>query len=106
MSIKPIYTEDDYQRALALYQGDYLPARRYEDWSSAERERLHLLALGLMTTLADLLVSRSPLESIRLAQRVLAIDPVWEDAYLVQMQAYLAQGNRKRAIPFSRKKSV
>jgi two-component SAPR family response regulator len=85
---------EPYQQALALYGGDYLPERRYEDWSSAERERLHLLALGAMTTLAKLLVERSPLESIRLTQHVLSIDPVWEDAYRVQMQAYLAQGNR------------
>lgn len=86
-----------YQQALALYGGDYLPERRYEDWSSAERERLHLLALGTMTTLANLLVERSPLESIRLTQRVLIVDPVWEEAYRVQMRAYLAQGNRPLA---------
>lgn len=87
-----------YRRALALYKGDYLPDRRYEDWSSAERERLQVLALGLMTTLADLLVEHTPLESIRLAQRVLAIDPVWEAAYRTQMQAYLTQGNRPLAL--------
>lgn len=87
-----------YQRALNLYQGDYLPERRYEDWSSAERERLQVLALGLMTTLADLLLPHNPLESIRLTQRVLTIDPVWENAYRTQMRAYLAQGNRPMAI--------
>lgn len=90
----PLAAIEPYQQALALYGGDYLPERRYEDWSSAERERLHLLALGAMTTLANLLVERSPLESIRLTQHVLNIDPVWEDAYRVQMRAYLAQGNR------------
>jgi two-component SAPR family response regulator len=89
---------DCYQQALALYQGDYLPERRYEDWSSAERERLQVLALGLMTTLADLLLDNSPLESIRLTQHALAIDPVWENAYRTQMQAYLAQGNRPMAL--------
>ncbi len=89
---------EHYQRALALYMGDYLPDRRYEDWTSAERERLQLLALGTMTTLAGLLVEQSPLESIRLTQHVLTIDPVWEDAYRVQMQAYLAQGNRPLAL--------
>ena len=87
-----------YQNALALYQGDYLPERRYEDWSSAERERLQILALGMMTILADLVVDVSPLESIRLTQRVLSIDPIWEDAYRTQMRAYLAQGNRPMAI--------
>ncbi len=89
---------DYYQQALALYKGDYLPERRYEDWSSAERERLQVLALGLMTTLAGLMLDCSPLESLRLTQRTLAIDPVWENAYRIQMQVYQAQGNRPLAI--------
>lgn len=84
--------------AVRLYTGDYLPERRYEDWTSAERERLQVLALGAMTTLAELLLDDVPLESIRLAQRVLTIDPVWEDAYRVQMRAYTEQGNRPLAL--------
>jgi DNA-binding SARP family transcriptional activator len=87
-----------YRQAMALYQGDFLPERRYEDWSSAERERLQVLGLGLMVRLADLLLATTPLESIRLAQQVLAIDPVWEDAYRIQIKAYLAQGNRPLAL--------
>jgi two-component SAPR family response regulator len=87
-----------YRRAVDLYEGDYLPERRYEDWSSAERERLRLLALGTMIRLADLLVEVNPLESLRLTQRVLALEPVWEDAYRVQMQAYLSSGNRPMVI--------
>lgn len=89
---------EHYQQALSLYHGDYLPERRYEDWSSVERERLQVLALGLMTTLAGLLLDDSPLECIRLTQHALTIDPIWEDAYRMQMQAYLAQGNRPLAI--------
>jgi DNA-binding SARP family transcriptional activator len=87
-----------YQRALDLYRGDYLPERCYEDWTSAERERLQLLALGTMTVLAGLLTEQNPLESIRLTQHVLTVDPVWEEAYRVQMQAYLVQGNRPLAL--------
>jgi DNA-binding SARP family transcriptional activator len=89
---------EHYQAAVGLYAGDYLPERRYEDWASTEQERLQVLALGTMTTLAGLLVGQSPLESVRLAQRVLAVDPVWEDAYRVQMRAYQAQGNRPLAL--------
>ncbi|HEX5631623.1 MAG TPA: BTAD domain-containing putative transcriptional regulator, partial [Gemmatimonadales bacterium] len=81
-----------YRAAEALYQGDYLPARRYEDWSSPERERVQVLALGAMTTLAELLLDEMPLESIRLAQRVLDSDPVWEDAWRLQMRAHMARG--------------
>jgi len=87
-----------YEAAVKLYHGDYLPERRYEDWTSAERERLQLLALNTMTTLAELLLDRAPLESLRLTQRVLSIDSVWEDAYRVQMRAFTAQRNRPLAL--------
>lgn len=89
---------EHYRAAVNLYAGDYLPERRYADWASVEQERLQVLALGTMTTLAGLLVDQSPLESVRLAQRVLAEDPVWEDAYRAQMRAYVAQGNRPLAL--------
>jgi DNA-binding SARP family transcriptional activator len=87
-----------YAAAVQLYQGDYLPERRYEDWSSVLRERLQVLALNTMTTLAALLIQRNPLESLRLTQRVLTMDPVWEDAYRIQMRLYVAQGNRPLAL--------
>jgi two-component SAPR family response regulator len=89
---------EHFRAAIMLYTGDYLPERRYEDWASSEQERLQLLALGTMTTLAGLLVDTNPLESIRLAQRVLNLDPVWEDAYRVLMRAYQTQGNRPLAL--------
>ena len=87
-----------YASAVGLYQGDYLPERRYEDWTSAERERLQTLALGAMTTLAELSLETTPLESIRLCQKVLELDPVWENAYRTMMRAYLATGNRPLAL--------
>jgi DNA-binding SARP family transcriptional activator len=87
-----------YRQALDLYTGDFLPDCLYEDWTSAERERLQVLALGTMTTLAELSVERCPLESLRLTQRVLTIDPIWEDAYRIQMRAFLVQGNRPLAL--------
>ena len=87
-----------YREAIDLYQGMYLPNRLYEDWSSDERERLQVLALGAIITLAELLVQENPMESIRLAQKVLLIDPAWEDAYRIQMEAYFLKGNRPMAI--------
>jgi DNA-binding SARP family transcriptional activator len=89
---------EHYRAAVEQYAGDYLPERQYEDWSSVERERLLLLALGTMTSLANLLVEESPLESLRLTQTVIARDPAWEDAYRIQMRAYLHQGNRAQAL--------
>jgi two-component SAPR family response regulator len=89
---------DCYATAIYLYHGDYLPERRYEDWTSAERERLQLMALNTMTVLAGMLIEQAPLESLRLVQRVLSIDPVWEDAYRLQMRAFAMQRNRPMAL--------
>lgn len=87
-----------YQKALVLYQGIYLPNRLYEDWSSAERERIQLLILNTILSLGELVVKENPVESIRLAQQALIIDTTWEDAYRLQMEAYLIKGNRPMAI--------
>ncbi|HUF36913.1 MAG TPA: bacterial transcriptional activator domain-containing protein [Anaerolineales bacterium] len=87
-----------YQAALALYHGDYLPERRYDDWTASERERLHTLALGALTRLAEILLPSDPLETIRLTRRALELDPLWENAYRIEIQAYLATGNRPMAI--------
>ena len=87
-----------YKAAIELYQGVYLPNRVYEDWSSPERERLQLMILGIYVTLSDLLIESNPLESIRLAQQALSIDHCWEEAYRIQMRAYIAKGNRPQAI--------
>ena len=44
------------------------------------------------------MLEENPLESIRLSQKALSIDPTWEDAYRLQMLGYLAKGNRPQAI--------
>lgn len=95
--------KDAYKNAIELYKGVYLPNRIYEDWSSEEREKIQVLILGAYITLAEIILEENPLESIRLAQSALAVDATWEDAYRIQMQAYLAKGNRPQAIKTYRK---
>ncbi len=95
---QPSAAVESYWAAIDLYNGEYLPDRRYEDWASAERERLGVLALSAMTKLADLEVARAPREALRLSQRVLSLEPLWEEAYRAQMRAYQALGNRPMAL--------
>lgn len=94
----PELAQKAYREAISLYRGGYLPNRLYEDWSSEERERIQLLTLGALISLSELVIKENPLESVRLTQQVLQIDPTWEDAYRIQMQAYLEKGNRPMAI--------
>lgn len=95
---KPDIAEQAYYEATRIYQGAFLPNRLYEDWSSEERERIQLAALNALVSLSELIVVSNPVECIRLAQQALQIDPTWEDAYRIQMEAYFEKGNRPMAI--------
>lgn len=94
----PELAVEAYQEAVALHHGSYLPNRIYEDWSSEEREKNQVLILGALVNLAELLVTSNPMESIRLTQEAISIDKTWEDAYRIQMSAYIAKGNRPQAL--------
>lgn len=87
-----------YQAATDLYKGIYLPNRIYDDWCADERERIQVLVLGAMMSLAKLRLDATPNETIRLAQQALHIDSTWEEAYRLQMLAYLKEGNRPLAM--------
>jgi LuxR family maltose regulon positive regulatory protein len=88
-----------YRAAVDLYGGDYLPDALYEDWASAERERLLTLYLSSASRLAELLLERKEdQEAITLAEAVLARDACWEEAYRVLMRAHQRRGNRPQAV--------
>ena len=79
--------------------GDYLPDVIYEDWASAERERLSTLYLSGATRLARLLLDAGQtVEMLLWCQRVIRMDTCWEEAYRLLMRGYMANGNRPLAI--------
>lgn len=84
---------------LERYRGDYLPESVYEDWTSAERERLRTIFLRAAERLALNLgtVGRDG-ELIDICARILEQDSCWERAYRLQILAYARQGNRPLAL--------
>jgi LuxR family transcriptional regulator, maltose regulon positive regulatory protein len=77
------------EKAVGLYQGEYLPDTRYENWVAAEREHLAVLFLRAADRLCDLyLQGDKPEESIDLCYRILVQDNCWERAYRHLMLAY------------------
>lgn len=80
--------------ASSLYTGELLPEDRYEDWTEAARERLHLRYLALL----------------RCAGRwedVLEIEPLDEEAHRALIRDYADAGNRPAALrQFARLKAL
>jgi DNA-binding SARP family transcriptional activator len=88
-----------FQAALRLYGGPFLPDALYEDWASAERERLLALYLRVADKLAGALVERGCYdEALDVCGGILDHDACWERAYRLMMVAYARQNNRALAL--------
>jgi DNA-binding SARP family transcriptional activator len=92
------------EEAAALYQGDLLAgldvgAGPFEEWLRGERERLRYLALDVLTRLlVHYERDRNPETAIRMAQRLIALDPVREEGHRALMRLYDRQGQRGAAL--------
>ena len=91
---------DTYRRALALYEGPFLKDfTAHEAWCDRERDRLaHRFADGALR-LARLLARRGDdAGCAEWAGRLLALDPLAEEAYRLLMAAQYRQGDRAQAL--------
>ena len=88
----------DLELAARLYSGDLLPAC-YDDWVLDERAKLRAEAYGVLVRLTDEAAGRDDHEAtIRLAQRIIDLEPTDEAAVRIQMEAHLALGDRGAAL--------
>ncbi|SFU54271.1 BTAD domain-containing putative transcriptional regulator [Alicyclobacillus macrosporangiidus] len=82
-------------RALAVWQGEYLPEVRYEPWCDSERDRLRMLFVDACVTFARLCCGQQRFaEAIAACERATAVEPAWEEAYVWWMQAAAGLFNR------------
>ncbi len=89
--------------AVALYRGDLLAEDIYEDWTASERERLQLLYLDALLSLAQLYrrVDQGATAAQRareLLRRALAVNPCREDVVRELMDLHLATGQTDEAL--------
>ena len=80
--------------AVHCYQGDLLPGC-YDEWIRDERDRLQQMYLGALERLIELLeLDNDYMGAIRMAQRLLHLDPLQEVTYLHLMRLHAARGDR------------
>jgi len=83
-----------YERAAALYQGEYLQNLYYE-WVFPERRRLAQLYLHALQELSAYHLSiRSYPQAIEYIEKAILLDMLNEDLYRLSMQAYAGIGDR------------
>jgi DNA-binding SARP family transcriptional activator len=86
------------QEAARLYKGDLLPECAGE-WIDADRERLHQRARQVLARLGGLLEhDRAFGDAIELAQQLLRLDPLDEQAWCALMRCHARCGERATAL--------
>lgn len=86
---------NEYCRALALYKEDYLTDSHYEDWTSAERERLLGLYLRTADRVAREWFARGALDQcLAECEKILMRDRCWEHAYHLLMRIHAQRSDR------------
>ncbi|MGB3564672.1 MAG: BTAD domain-containing putative transcriptional regulator [Thermoanaerobaculia bacterium] len=91
--------------AASLYTGDFLSgffikdSPPFEDWMLSEQERLREAAVDSFRTLIESYLRRGEYRfGIQFARRLLAIDPLSEEAHRSLMRLYALSGRRSRAL--------
>ncbi|MDX8460443.1 alpha/beta fold hydrolase [Mesorhizobium humile] len=95
---------EDLEQAAALYRGDLLDGlglreEPFEEWLRVERERLRAIAVAALDRLINhYTTAADPAACIRAAMRLLAMEPLREDAHRALMRSYAAQGRVNLAL--------
>jgi DNA-binding SARP family transcriptional activator len=89
----------DTEDALALYTGDLLPENRFDDWAEPRRAQLHeMVARLLLDQAADRAGRDDPAAAVAALERLVALDPLNEEAYARLMRLAAAAGARHVAL--------
>ena len=87
-----------YQKAIQLYQGEYLSGMYY-DWVFPERRRLVQDYVEALSALAEGFISLEQYDqAIDALQRAVEVDPLAEKIYAQLLQAFALNGQRARLI--------
>ncbi|MDX1521283.1 MAG: AAA family ATPase [Anaerolineae bacterium] len=88
-----------YERAKALYKGDFLIEDLYEDWAAAQRDHLRKTYADLLRHMAQLYTQRASYQkAIHSFQDLLHIEPTQEQVYRDLMRLYARLGQRHQAL--------
>ncbi len=90
---------DEYARAIDLYGDGLLPEDRYEEWAIERRDELHFEFLAMLEELASMLEARGDLDgAVRVVRRVVAAEPLREEAHAWLIRLHALAGRRAEAL--------
>jgi len=95
----PVGAAAEYERALALYQGDLLADDPYQDWPVTAREHLLLAYLDVLDRLSSLSFDQRQYGAcVALCRLLVEKDPCREDGHRRLMRCFTRQGQPHLAL--------
>jgi DNA-binding SARP family transcriptional activator len=85
------------ERALALYQGDFLADEPYAEWALVERERLRALVEKPLRVLAEL-SAKKPDRAAAYLERLAELEPFDNEVQRSLIALWVRQGRKSRAV--------
>jgi DNA-binding SARP family transcriptional activator len=85
-----------FERALALYAGDFLSDEPYAEWALWERDRLRAIACDALRSLIRM-AGGSPERRTQHLERLAALEPFDDDVHRELISAWLGMGRWSRA---------
>ncbi|MEJ5223009.1 MAG: tetratricopeptide repeat protein, partial [Anaerolineales bacterium] len=97
-AISDVPAAEWYERAVTLYQGDYMQNLYYE-WVFPERRRLAQAYLNALQELAIYYLSiHEPVKTIEYTEKAIPLDILNEDLYRLAMRGYAELGDRSSVV--------
>lgn len=88
----------EYERAIALTQGEFLAEDRYEEWTLTLRERWHEMVLKTLSRLAECYARlREYQHALEQCRKILELAPTSESAYRQKMLYHYLAGEESEA---------
>jgi ATP/maltotriose-dependent transcriptional regulator MalT/DNA-binding SARP family transcriptional activator len=96
---KPEDILNEYEKAFAVYAGDFLPEDLYSDWASPVRDRLRIRYLRALEDAAGIAESSGDRErALRFYEKMFSADPCNEKACCWLMTRYQSDARRGEAV--------
>ena len=91
-------TVDYYEKAIALYRGDYFPELLYEDWVIPKRNYYRRLYIQAVNELLGIYKQKKAFDdSIRVCEKAIQIEPYEEDFNITFMESLIGKGKISEA---------
>lgn len=95
---------EKYQRALELYEGDFLPSSKCEEWVVSTGAYYHSKYFSCVFETLDLLMRRQQFDEARkIAEKAVMIDPFEENAHMFLIRALIRNDKQIKALEHYRR---